>query len=115
MVLRKEVTMAINIRYLSNINGIPRLESNSVSVNTANVVFTFTNPGTRFNNEFNGLVLLKFNQVIPTGTTGTLPILINNQAITTYNGAALTVTAFKGTGIYLAYYDSGSKTLQIID
>ena len=63
--------MAINIRYLSNINGIPRLESNSVSVNTENVVFAFTNPGTRFNNEFNGLVLLKFNQVIPTGTTGT--------------------------------------------
>ena len=107
--------MAITIRYLSNMNGIPRLESNSVSVNTANVVFTFTNPGPRFINEYNGLVLLKFNQIIPTGTTGTLPILINNQEIITYNSTVLTVTNFKGTGMYLAYYDSGNKTLQIID
>ena len=115
MVLRKEVTMAISIRYLSNINGIPRLESNSVSVNTTNVVFAFTNPGVRFNTEHNGLVLLKFNQTIPTGTTDTLPILINNQAVTTYNNAALTVANFKGSGIYLAYYDSSTRVLQTID
>lgn len=107
--------MAISIRYLSNINGIPRLESNGVTVNTANVVFAFTNPGIRFNTEYNGLVLLKFNQTIPTGTTGTLPVLINNQAVTTYNNAALTVTDFKGAGIYLAYYDSSTRVLQIIN
>lgn len=115
MVLRKEVVMAISIRYLSNINGIPRLESNSVNVNSTNVTFAFTNPGVRFNTEYNGLILLKFNQSIPTGTTDTLPIMINNQAVTTYNNAALTVANFKGTGIYLAYYDSSTKVLQIIE
>ena len=114
MVLRKEVIMAISIRYLSNINGIPRLESNSVTVNSENVVYSFTNPGIRFSTEYNGLILLKFNQVIPTGTTTTLPILINNQSVMTHGNTALTVGDFKGIGIYLAYYDSTNKVLQLI-
>jgi hypothetical protein len=31
-----------------------------------------------------------------------------------YGGSAATVADFKGTGIYLVYYESNSKTLQII-
>lgn len=102
----------ITPRYISNPNGIPRFESNSVTVNTANVVFAFTDAGTNFNNNFNGLVLIKFSQVIPTGTTTSLPILINSTPLTTYGSASVTVADFKGSGIYLAYYDG--KTLQII-
>ncbi len=104
----------ITQRYISNPNGIPRFESNSVSVNTTNVVYSFTDAGTIFNNNFNGLVLIKFNQSIPTGTTTTLPILVNNTALTTYNSTEVTVTDFKGAGIYLVYYDGNSKTLQIV-
>jgi hypothetical protein len=51
----------ITPRYISNPNGIPRFESNSVTVGTASVVFAFTDAGTNFNNNFNGLVLIKFN------------------------------------------------------
>ena len=105
--------MIIN-RYLSNQNGIPRFESNSVSVNTSNVVFSFTDAGTYFNDNFCGLVLIKVNQSIPTNTTDTLPILINNIILTTYGGEAVTVSKFKGIGIYLGYYDGKTKSLQII-
>lgn len=104
----------ITPRYISNLNGIPRFESNSVSVNTANVVFSFTDAGTNFNNNFNGLVLVKFNQTIPTDTTTTLPILVNSTPLTTYANKEITVADFNGVGIYLVYYDSNSKTLQII-
>lgn len=101
-------------RYLSNPNGIPRFESNSVSVNTSNVVFSFTDAGTYFNDNFCGLVLIKVNQSIPSGTTDTLPILINSTALTTYDSETVTVSEFKGTGIYLGYYDGKTKSLQII-
>lgn len=101
-------------RYISNYKGIPRFESNSVTVGTSNVVFAFTDAGTNFNNTFNGLVLIKFNQAIPTGTTTTLPIYINSTPLTTYGDTELTVANFKGTGIYLVYYDSNSRTLQML-
>lgn len=104
----------ITPRYISNPNGIPRFESNSVTVGTASVVFAFTDAGTNFNNNFNGLVLIKFNQSIPSDTTTTLPIVINSTPLMKYGGSAATVADFKGTGIYLVYYESNSKTLQII-
>lgn len=113
MVLRKEVSMFIS-RYLSNPNGIPRFESNSVSVNTSNVVFSFTDAGSQFNDNFCGLVLIKVNQSIPSSTTDTLPIFINTTALTTYGGDSVTVSDFKGTGIYLGYYEGKTKSLQII-
>lgn len=113
MVLRREVSMIIN-RYLSNPNGIPRFESNSINVNTSNVVFSFTDAGTYFNDNFCGLVLIKINQSIPSSTTDTLPILINTTSLTTYNNEEITVSDFKGTGIYLGYYDGKAKSLQII-
>lgn len=105
--------MIIN-RYLSNLNGIPRFESNSVNVTTSNVVFSFTDAGTYFNNNFCGLVLIKVNQSIPSGTTETLPLLINTIPLTAYNGETVTVSEFKGTGIYLGYYEGKTKSLQII-
>lgn len=98
-------------RFISNPNGIFRIETNNVSVNTTNVIFSTNNVS---NVRFSGLILIKFDQVIPTGTTTTLPLLINNQPITTYDGTALTVADYKGTGIYLAYYDANSKVLQLI-
>lgn len=104
----------ITPRYISNPNGIPRFESNSVNVNTSNVVYSFTDAGTNFNNNFNGLVLVKFNQSIPSGTTTSLPILINSTPLMNYGGVELTVADFKGTGIYIVYYDSNSKTLQMV-
>lgn len=105
--------MFIN-RYLSNTSGIPRFESNSVNVNSSNVVFSFTDAGTYFNDNFCGLILFKISQSIPSDTTTTLPILINTIPVTTYGNEPITVSEFKGTGIYLGYYDGKSKSIQII-
>ena len=101
--------------YISNRGGIPRFESNSVTVGSSNVSYTLTNAGNQFNDNFYGLILIKFNQSIPSDTTTTLPIVINNTTqLLTYDNAEVTVADFSGTGIYLAYYDASTKTLQII-
>lgn len=100
-------------RYISNTGGIPRFESNSVSTGASNVSFALTSAGNYFSNNFNGLILIKFNQSLPSGATTSLPIVVNNNIpIVTYDGAAVTVADWKGTGIYLVYYDT--KEIQII-
>lgn len=101
------------LRYISNQGGIPRFESNAVNIGTSNVSFSLSDAGSNFTNNFNGLILIKFNQSIASGTTTTLPIVVNNTIpVTTYGGANLTVADFKGTGIYLAYYSD--KSLQLL-
>lgn len=104
--------------FMANINGIPRIESTGVTVGTESVVFSFR--GHNFlRRPFNGIVLVRLNQPIPTGTATDLPIVFNSgatssQAVTTYNGAELTVADFAGSGVYLFYYDSASGTLQLV-
>lgn len=55
---------------------------------------------------------------IPTGTTGTLPILFetngSTQAVTKYNGAPLTVADVQGTGVYQFWFERDTNTLQIM-
>ena len=104
--------------FMANINGIPRIESTGVAVGTDSVVFNFRSHN-YIRRPFNGLVLVRLNQAIPTGTTATLPIVFNSgnansQPVTTYNGEDLTVADIAGTGVYLFYYDSASSTLQLI-
>lgn len=105
------------INFLSNRNGIPRIASTSVSVNTADVTFNFSSDFT-FSRNFNGLVLVKLDQPIPSGTTTTLPILLSSsigtQPVVTKNGVAVTVSEITGTGIYLMYFDRLTSTLQLI-
>lgn len=100
--------------FMANIGGIPRVESTSVVVGTESVVFSFRTLNYPRVRNFNGIVLVRLNQPIPTGTTATLPIVFNSQAVTTYNGEPLTVADVAGTGVYLFYYDSASGTLQLI-
>ena len=103
--------------YWANKIGIPRVQSTSVIVNSDNVEFYFD--GNRlFSNSYSGLVLVKIDQAIPTGTTTTLPIIFNStngkQNVTTYNDADMTVGTWPGTGIYLMYYDRATNMLQKI-
>ena len=48
-------------------------------------------------------------QAIPTGTTGTLPILFETngvtQAVTKFNGEALTVADVPGTGVVQLWFE----------
>lgn len=102
--------------YRANINGIPRIESTGVVVNTDNVTFTFRSHN-YLRRPFNGIVLVRLNQSVPEGATTTLPIVFNSGtqiAVTTYNDEPLTVEGVAGTGVYLFYYDSASGTLQLI-
>ena len=103
------------IQYMSNINGIPRIESNSVAVNTTSVTFSL-NARLSFV-RFNGLILLKLNQLIPTGTTATLPIVVTsangNVPLVKVNGNA-TVADITGVGVYLVCYDNETNTLQLV-
>lgn len=88
-----------------NINGIPTLSSNSVSVTTTNVSFDFNNH-TNVGRPFRGLLIVRLAQVIPTGTTTTLPIQFttggsNPKTVTTFNGTDVTVADIPGTGVYV--------------
>lgn len=104
--------------YLTVNGGIPTLSSNTVTVGTTAVSFDFTNHR-NVGRPYRGLVIIRLAQAIPTGTTTTLPIQFtsaggNAQAVTTFNGAAVTVADIPGTGVYLFWYESQTNTLQIL-
>lgn len=100
-----------------NKRGIPVIATTAVAVNTADVVFSFPNHAFA-NSWYRGLVLVEIAQAIPTGTTGTLPILLETNGLTKpltkYNGEAVTVADITGTGVYLVYYDKQTDTLQLM-
>lgn len=100
-----------------NVNGIPTLSSNSVSVGTAQVAFDFNNHR-NVGRPFRGLIIIRLAQAIPTGTTVTLPIVFtsdggNTQALTKENGEPVTVADIPGTGIYILWFESQTNTLQV--
>ena len=99
-----------------NRTGIPALRSIGISVGTTDVRFDFNNHR-NVGAPFRGLLIINLAQVIPTGTTETLPIVFtsdggNATAVTTYNGDPVTVADIEGTGIYLFWYDG--STLQLM-
>lgn len=103
-----------------NVNraGIPAISSIAVTVNTQEVQFEFNNHR-NIGAPFRGLLIVRLNQKIPTGTTPTLPIVFtseggNPQKLTTYNGANVTVANISGTGIYICWFESQTNTLQLI-
>ena len=99
-----------------NINGIPTLEVRRISVSETSVDFQFRPDFD--NNPFRGLLLIYVPEVIPEGTTTTLPIRFsmagNTQNVTVAGGDNLTVADFEGVGVYLVYYDRYANILQLI-
>lgn len=102
-----------------NVNGIPALSSVAVNVTTTNVAFDFNNHR-NVGSPFRGLIIVRLNQAIPTGTTTTLPIVFtsggggNARPLIGYDGEAVTVADIAGTGIYIVWYESSTDTLQLI-
>ena len=101
-----------------NVNGIPTLSSNSVSVTTTNVAIDFNNHR-NVGRPFRGLLIIRLAQAIPAGTTDTLPIVFTSDGsnltpVTTFNGDAVTVADIPGTGVYVLWYESSSSTLQLL-
>lgn len=102
--------------YLANRMGIPRLEDVGVTVTSTNVIYNFRNHPL-FQTPFNGLIIFKLS-AIPSGTTSTLPITFEStsrqQELTKIGGVAATVGDITGEGIYLAFYESNTSTLQLL-
>ena len=100
-----------------NKRGSAAIASTGVAVNTANVVFTFKNHAF-VNANYRGTIFVNLMQAIPTGTTGTLPILFETngatQAVTKFNGDALTVADVPGTGVFQLWFERDTNTLQLM-
>ena len=101
-----------------NVNGIPALRSLSVSVTATDVRFDFNNYR-NVGRPFRGLIIINLAQAIPTGTTGTLPVVFtsdggNVQPLTTLNGDAVTAADITGTGVFLVWLENSSGTLQLL-
>ena len=101
-----------------NQSGIPALRSLSATVGTTDVRFDFNNHR-NVGRPFRGLLVVNLAQLIPTGTTTTLPIVFtsgggNVAEVTTFNGDPVTVADIPGTGIYLFWYESQTDSLQLL-
>ena len=101
----------------ANRNGSAAIASTGVVVNTNNVVFSFKNHAF-LNASYRGTIFVNLMQAIPTGTTGTLPILFETngvtQAVTKFNGEALTVADVPGTGVVQLWFERDTNTLQLM-
>ena len=99
-----------------NRRGSAAIASTGVAVNTANVVFTFKNHAF-VNANYRGTIFVNLRQAIPTGTTGTLPILFETdgvtQAVTKCNGDAVTVGDVPGTGVVQLWFERDTSALQL--
>jgi len=100
-----------------NRRGVPVIATTGVTVSATNVVFGFPNHAFA-GSWYRGQVLVRIAQAIPTGTTGTLPILFETNGVTKpltkANGTAVTVEDIAGTGIYLLYYDKQTDVIEIV-
>ncbi len=100
-----------------NRGGSACIGSTGVTVNTANVVFTF--PNHAFAGAwYYGTVFINLRQEVPTGTTGTLPVIFETngvqQAVTKRGGDPLTVADLDGVGIYEFFYEKPTNILQLL-
>ncbi len=99
--------------FLANRRGIARIESTGLSVTTTEVTYNFRDHEF-MRIPFAELFIVRLNQAIPTSTTGTLPVKFGSYQVKGYNNANLTVADLRGTGIYIAYFDSASGYLQLV-
>ena len=101
----------------SNRRGIPLIETSSITVTDDNVVINIPNRSFRWLND-KGVILLRLNQVIPDGTTGTLPVVFSSndftQPLTNIGGTAITAAQILGAGVYMIYYDKNANLMQLL-
>lgn len=100
----------------TNINGIPCIESRSITETTTSVTFNF-DASPSVSPRFSGLIAVR---IANTPTSLTLPVSFNVPSIV---GSTIALTASDGTpatgadvpeAIYLVFYDRANGVLQIV-
>lgn len=94
------------------------LRSISVTVTATDVQFVFRNRPNWGRPYFGGLYAY-LAQLIPTGTTATLPIIFtsdggNPTPVVGLDDVPITVADIAGTGVYHLFYDQSAGRLQLI-
>lgn len=94
------------------------LRSISVTVTATDVQFVFRNRPNLGRPYFGGLYAY-LAQMIPTGTTATLPIIFtsdggNPTPVVGLDDVPITVADIPGTGVYHLFYDQSAGRLQLI-
>lgn len=94
------------------------LRSISVTVTATDVQFVFRNRPNFGRSYFGGLYAY-LAQLIPTGTTATLPIIFtsdggNPTPVVGLDDVPITVADIPGTGVYHLFYDQSAGRLQLI-
>lgn len=101
------------INVTTNVNGIPYLRTNGVTVGTDSVDFAL---GFRRIPPV-GYLTINIANAIPDGTTGTLPVRITlngqTRAITSFGGVAVTAADLTGAGVIQVFYDWYNGILQL--
>ena len=94
-----------NVNVTTNVNGIPYLATNGVTVTEETVDFALG---------FSripkiGKVAIRITNAIPDGTTGTLPVRFTlngtTRVLTFFGGDPVTAADLAGTGVIEAWYD----------
>lgn len=95
----------MNMNITTNVNGIPYLATNGVSVSDESVDFAL---GFRRIPKI-GKVAIRIADAIPTGTTATLPVRFtlngNTRPLTYFGGDAVTAGDVVGTGVIEVWFD----------
>lgn len=101
-----------------NINGIPCIESQSITETTTSVTFNF-NPSPVVSSRFSGLIAVRIQEQAASSADA-LPVSFNVPSIA---GTSIAVTTFGGTpvngvemtqGIHLFFYDRYNGVLQLL-
>lgn len=103
-----------NVNVTTNINGIPYLTTNGISVSTESVDFAL---GFRRIPKISDVVI-RITNPIPEGTTGTLPVRFtlngNTRELTFFGGNPVTAADLAGTGVIEVWYDWFNGIFQLV-
>lgn len=102
-----------NFNVTTNVNGIPYLSTNGISVTDESVDFAL---GFRRIPKV-GKVAIRIASAIPTGTTGTLPVRFtlngSTRNLTFFGGDNVTAADLAGAGVIEAWYDFFNGIFQL--
>ena len=103
-----------NVNVTTNVNGIPYIATNGVSVGAESVDFAL---GFRRIPKI-GAVAIRVTNAIPEGTTGTLPVQFtlngNTRPLTFFGGDPVTAADLVGAGVIVAWFDWFNGIFQLV-